>query len=124
MRKIRLSFSRGPARRDGDQAAFAHDVGRDPEGDDVRDVAGDVDIGPRHVEGAGMNAVAVRVGRRRAGLIGVVGVDHGAHLDRGRVVRGRVAGRRGNLCGRDRRKGGHDQGQANCTHECHAPNVS
>ena len=62
-------------------AGLAGDVRRDSERDDVRNVAGDVDVRARHVERRERDPVACGVGDFGLLLIGVVVEDHGA--DRG-----------------------------------------
>ncbi len=93
-------------------AGLARDVGRDAERDDVRDVAGDVDVRPADVEGVRRDLVAVGV--RDLGLLGdgVVGEDRRADAYRRRVVGRGVAGRRGDLRRAGESERGADRGQA------------
>src|SRR4029077_19763310 len=64
---------------DGDLAG-PHDVRRYAEGDQVRDGAGDVDVGACDVEGVWVIAVSVRVHGLRFRLPGVVREDRASHL--------------------------------------------
>src|SRR5437867_1831050 len=78
------------------RARLAADVGSDPERNEMRNVAGDVDVGAAHVEGAGLDRIAVRVLDGRSGGEGVIGEQHHSELDRRSVVRGlRALWRRG-----------------------------
>jgi len=62
--------------------------GRDAVRDDVRDVAGDVDVRAPHVELALLDRVSVRVGDRRRRVVGEVGEDRATTLrTKSRVIR-------------------------------------
>ena len=100
-------------RREVDDAALPRDVRRDAERDDVREVAGDVDVAAADVEGARVDRVAVGILGLRRIRIRVVRVDRDAHLDRRRVVGRRESGRRRHLSrGRSCRERHH----TNCHH--------
>ena len=83
---------------------LTRDVGRDAERHDVADVPGDVDVGPSHVEAVRVNRVAVGVLRRGVLVIGVIGEDCRANLDRWGVVRWGISGRCRHLRPGQRRK--------------------
>ena len=98
MRKVRLPCERTR------WIGLARDVGRDAEGQDVGQVAGDVDVAARDVEAAAVDEVAVAVRDLRLGLIAVVREDGGSDADGRRVVGRLGPGRRGSP-GRQRVRG-------------------
>ncbi len=107
------------ARRERQQAALPRDVRCDSECDDVREVAGDVDVGTRDVETVPCDGVTVRVSDFRIGLDVVVGKQRHPNANRGGVVRRRISGCRRNLGGRRCRASQQNQPGSQGMHEFH-----